>query len=47
MSSLHSKAFCLADNTHDIVQDVVNIEDHLSWHLQIEAQAGHYFGKRG
>jgi hypothetical protein len=29
----------LAGNTHDTVQDVVNLEGHLSWHLQTEAQA--------
>jgi hypothetical protein len=28
------------------VQDVVNLDGYLSWHLQTEAQAGHYFGKR-
>lgn len=28
------------------MQDVVNLEDHLSWYLQTEVQGGHYFGER-
>jgi hypothetical protein len=29
-----------------VVQEIVNLEGHLSWHLQAEVQEGNHFSKK-